>query len=92
MIRVTRDCDVILIEHGGISYAYHIMELPELCVDSSDIEHAVEAAVRLGDLVLDDVHVIRKSDTGGEVCKEILAELDRLEKEEQQQQQADYDF
>lgn len=65
------------------------MELPELCVDSSDIEHAVEAAVRLGDLVLDDVHVIRKSDTGGEVCKEILAELDRLEKEEEQ---TDYDF
>lgn len=89
MIRVTRDCDVILIEYGGSSYAYHIMELPELCVDSSDIEHAVEAAVRLGDLVLDDVHVIRKSDTGGEVCKEILAELDRLEKEEEQ---TDYDF
>ena len=91
MIRVTRDCDVVLIEHGGSSYAYHIMELPELCVDSSDIEHAVEAAVRLGDLVLDDVHVIRKSDTGGEVCKEILAELDRLEKEEEEQQ-ADYNF
>ena len=91
MIRVTRDCDVFLIEHEGSSYAYHIMELPDLCVDSSDIEHAVEAAVRLGDLVLDDVHVIRKSDTGGEVCKEILAELDRLEKEEAEEQ-TDYNF
>ena len=89
MIRVTRDCDVVLIEHGGSSYAYHIMELPELCVDSSDIGHAVEAAIRLGDLVLDDAHVIRKSDTGSEVCKEVLAVLDRLEKEEEQ---TDYNF
>lgn len=89
MIRVTRDCDVFLIEHGGSSYAYHVMELPERCVDSSDIEHAVEAAIRLGDLVLDDAHVIRKNDDGSKVCKEILAELDRLEKEEEQ---IDYDF
>lgn len=91
MIRVTRDCDVVLIEHGGSSYAYHIMELPALCVDSSDIGHAVEAAIRLGDLVLDDAHVIRKSDTGGTVCKEVLAELDRLEKEEEEEQ-TDYDL
>lgn len=89
MIKVTRDCDVVLIEHGGSSYAYHIMELPALCVDSSDIGHAVEAAIRLGDLVLDDAHVIRKNDDGSKVCKEILAELDRLEKAEEQ---TDYNF
>ena len=89
MIRVTRDCDVVLIEHGGSSYAYHIMELPELCVDSSDVGHAVEAAIRLGDLVLDDAHVIRKNDTGGKVCEAVLAELDRREKEEEQ---TDYDL
>lgn len=91
MTRVTRDCDVVLIEHGGSSYAYHIMELPELCVYSSDIEHAVEAAIRLGDLVLDDAHVIRKNDDGSKVCKEVLAELDRLEKEEEEEQ-TDYNF